>query len=781
MSIACRRARASFRPRRALAMVPRSTCASALARAPKDYPRIDADEGRPLDPFHALEDPYHADTKAFVAQQQVVAEETLQRCRARGAMQERLKQLLDHPRRSAPRRRGGKRAYYTRNRGLQAQDDLCVTRGGGGGCETGGKEEEDLVVVDPTRLGGAISSYEASQDGRKLAYAFAKGGSDWCEVRFVQLNHEDEDEVHVEELPDRLQYVKFTGLAWNRAGDAIVYNQYPPPNARKENAKDSDGNAEDGEDKGSDPELGTETNSNRGQQLMYHRMGTSQEKDVILWKAEGEQEEWMASGEITDDGKYLVVGITHGCDPVNRLVVLDLEEMGEDIEEGCLMKKGRYMVNNFDAQYDYVANDGTIFTFKTNLNSPRYKLVRVDLSDESKVNNPQDWMEVLSQSDHVLKWAAALKGDVMVCDYLVDAKDVLQVRKLSNGDLLEELDLPIGSVTSFSGRREDSDFYFKFQTFTEPGTIYRVDTAEGKSKTPEVFHRSELKDEKYDPDCLVTEQIFATSKDGTQVPMFVTYQKGMKRDGNNLTMLYGYGGFNISLTPSFSASQLAFVLGFGGIAVTANLRGGGEYGEEWHKAGSLKNKQNVFDDFIASAEHLIQLGYTNPAKLAIQGGSNGGLLVAACTNQRPDLFGCAIAHVGVMDMLRFHKFTIGHAWCSEYGCADNSEEEYQNLLAYSPIHNVRIPECGEGEYPSMMLLTGDHDDRVVPLHTLKLVATIQSQMKQVDKGRDIPRNPVIARIESQTGHGAGKPTDKVIEQYADVYAFIGECLGGEWR
>jgi len=753
---------------------------SPLARAPKDYPWTAVDEERPLDPFHALEDPFHADTKQFVEQQQEVAEDTLKRCGARGPMKERLKLLLDHPRRSAPKKRGKRRAFYTRNRGLQAQDDLCVTRGGGGGCESGAKEGEDPVVVDPTRMGGAIASYEASQDGRKLAYAFSKGGSDWCEVRFVHLSHEDEEALHVEELTEKLRHVKFTGLAWNHTGEALVYNRYPPPNLKKEGA-DSERQAEDGQDQGSGPDLGTETNANRGQELVYHRMGTSQEKDVILWKAEGEQEEWMAAGEITDDGKYLVVGITHGCDPVNRLVVLDLEEMGADVDEGCLMKKGRYMVDNFDAQYDYVANDGPVFTFKTNLNAPRYKLVRVDLSDESKINKPETWTEVLSQSDNVLKWAAALKGDVMVCDYLVDAKDVLQVRKLSSGDFLGELDLPIGSVTSFSCRREDSDFYFKFQTFTEPGTIYRVDTDKGMVTQPEVFHRSDLKDEKYDPHGLVTEQIFATSKDGTQVPMFVTHQKGLKRDGSNLTVLYGYGGFNISLTPSFSASQLAFVLGFDGIAVTANLRGGGEYGEEWHKAGSLKNKQNVFDDFIACAEHLIQSGYTSPTKLAIQGGSNGGLLVAACANQRPDLFGCAIAHVGVMDMLRFHKFTIGHAWCSEYGCADNSEEEFQNLLAYSPIHNVRIPECGEGEFPSMMLLTGDHDDRVVPLHTLKLVATIHHQMRQVDGGRNIPRNPVIARIETQTGHGAGKPTDKVIEQYADVYAFIGECLGGEWR
>ena len=709
------------------------------------------------EPYAWLEDPDAEETKEFVSLQNELTQEVLGQCPSRESYKSLLTKLMDFPKSSPPKRKG-KRWFYHYNTGLQAQSVLFSHD------SPDADPSNSRVLLDPNKLSTdgtvALSSSAFSNDGTRLAYSLSSGGSDWVTVKVMDIDAEGEGT----QLEDDLKWVKFTSLAWTHDNKGFFYNAYPEPVLKTQ-------------------EAGTETDSNTKQRLMYHVVGEGQEKDVKIWEAgeNGFDETWLMGAEISDDGRYAILTVAFGCDAKNRLYVLPLtSDLG--LPPNADHSKALPVVENMDAEYDFVCNEGNLLYFKTNLNAPRGKIVRVDITDASKYGKPETLDVVIDEADEkdVLEWAYGLKCDVLVCCYLKNARHVLQLRSLGTGELTRVLEeLPVGSVAGFSGNREDAECFIKLTGFTSPGTMYRLDTASPLDARAAVFKETELDCGAYTPEDLVTEQVFVKSKDGTGVPMFVVGSKDAMAGGaEGAALLYGYGGFNISLKPSFSASRLAWVLGFNGVAAVACLRGGGEYGEDWHKAGTKLQKQNVFDDFQACGEHLIREGYCEESKLAIEGGSNGGLLVGACLNQRPDLFTCGIAHVGVMDMLKFQKFTIGHAWCTDFGNSEASDEEFEYLRNYSPLHN--IPSVSEATYPSTMVLTGDHDDRVVPLHSLKFIAELQHQ--QIGAAAESEQtNPLIARIETRAGHGAGKPTAKIIQQAADVYGFVAACCEVAWN
>jgi prolyl oligopeptidase len=537
-----------------------------------------------------------------------------------------------------------------------------------------------------------------------------------------------------------VEQVKFTGITWTHDSKGFFYGRYPAPK------------------EGEDIDAGTETNSNLYHELYYHFIGTDQSQDILCWR-DNENPKYMFGAEVTDDGKYLIMSIGESCDPVNKLYYCDMTSLSGGLESfrgSSSFLPFIKLVDTFDAQYSVISNDETLFTFLTNKDAPKYKLVRVDLKE------PNSWTDVVEEHEKdVLASACAVNGNHLVACYMSDVKHILQIRDLKSGSLLHQLPLDIGSVSDVSARRKDNTFFFSFTSFLTPGVIYKCDLA---NESPEVKVFREVTVPGFDREAFQAIQVFYPSKDGTKIPMFIVAKKDIKLDGSHPCLLYAYGGFNISITPSFSASRIVLSKHLGVVFCFANIRGGGEYGEEWHKAGSLAKKQNCFDDFISGAEYLVSAGYTQPSKLCIEGGSNGGLLVGACINQRPDLYGCALAHVGVMDMLRFHKFTIGHAWTSDYGCSEN-EEEFHWLIKYSPLHNVKRPWEQQTDhlvqYPSTMLLTADHDDRVVPLHSLKLLATLQHVLcTSLDNSPQM--NPIIGRIEVKAGHGAGRPTQKMV-------------------
>jgi len=696
------------------------------------------------DPYRWLEDPDSKDVKDFVEKQVTLTESLLQTCETREKLTERITALFDHPRYDCPFKRGDKYFYFF-NTGLQAQSVLYIQDK---------LEAEAQVLLDPNKLSEdgtvALSISEVSENAEFLAVGLSASGSDWVNIKVIRVADKTTE-------PDSLSWVKFSSITWTHDNKGFFYSRYPAP-------KEGEG-----------IDAGTETNINLDHQLFYHFLGTDQSEDILCWK-DSEHPKWTVGSQITEDGKYVLLFIAEGCDPVNRLFYCDLTALPQGLE-GFKGKKEmlpfQKLIDNFEAQYDLVANDGALFTFRTNKNAPRYKLVRVDFMQ------PEAWSDVVGESEKdVLESACCVNGNQLLLSYLSDVKYVLQIRDLQSGHLLHNLPIDIGSLDGISGRRKDKEIFIGFTSFLTPGIIYRCNLDVEK---PDLVVFRETVVPGFDRTEFEAKQVFITSKDGTQIPMFIVSKKGIVLDGSHPALLYGYGGFNISITPSFSVGRIVISRHLGAVFAIANIRGGGEYGEEWHKAGSLAKKQNCFDDFISSAEFLVSEGYTQPKKLCIEGGSNGGLLVAACINQRPDLFGCALAHVGVMDMLRFHKFTIGHAWTSDYGCSDK-EEEFHWLIKYSPLHNVKRPWETQGQslqYPATMLLTADHDDRVVPLHSLKLLATMQHVLcKSVENSRQT--NPIIARIDTKSGHGAGRPTQKLIEEAAERYAFMAKMVGASW-
>lgn len=658
------------------------------------------------DPYRWLEDDNSAETKAWVEAQNAVTFGYLSGIPARGVIKDRMTRLMNYERTGLPYKRGG-RYFYSRNNGLQNQDVWFTAPS---------LEAEPTVLLDPNALSGdgtvSVSAPTPSEDGRLAAYQISASGSDWKEIRI-------RDVATGKDLPERVQWVKFSGIAWKKDGSGFFYSRYDAP---KESEK--------------------LTRLNEFQKLYFHKIGTDQSQDELAYERK-DHPRWGFGGSVTDDGRYLIITINEGTDPKNRVFYKDLTVAGAVVVE---------LLTDFDASYDFVGNDGPVFWFRTDLKAPRGRLIAIDTRRPAR----GDWKEVVGQTEATLTQAGVV-GERLVLEYLKDARSQVKLHRL-DGSLEREVTLPgIGSAAGFGGKREESETFYSFTGYTTPGRVYRHDLATGETK----LWREPKVD--FNPDAFETKQVWVTSKDGTKLPMFVTHKKGLKLDGNNPVLLYGYGGFNISLTPAFSVGNLVW-MEMGGVYAVPNLRGGGEYGEEWHQAGTKLRKQNVFDDFIASAEWLVRNGYTNPKRLAIQGGSNGGLLVGACMTQRPELYGACLPAVGVMDMLRFHKFTIGWAWKSDYGSSEDAAE-FKALHAYSPYHNLK-PGVS---YPPTMVTTADHDDRVVPAHSFKFAARLQESHRGP--------NPVLIRIETKAGHGAGKPTAKVIEERSDQLAFLVHHFG----
>lgn len=660
------------------------------------------------DPYRWLEDDVreNEDVAAWVEAQNAVTFEYLKQIPERDAIEERLTELWNFERFSTPTRAGG-RYYYFRNDGLQNQSVLYMQPS---------LDSDPVVLIDPNTWSDdgtvALASVEFSDDGRYAAYGIQDGGSDWRTWKVMDIRTR-------RLMPDVLEWIKFSNIAWTPDSRGFYYSRYD------------------------EPDEGAEFQSlNLNQKVYYHRVGTTQSEDRLVYERP-DHPDWGFAADVSEDGRYLVLTVWKGTDDRYRIVIDDLTQPDEEPFE---------LIDNFDYEYTFVDNDESLLYFQTNRDAPRRRVIGIDLQHPE----PEHWKEIIAQTDNTLT-GVNIVGEQFLATYLQDAKT--QVRQYAiDGTHVRDIRLPgIGAATGFSGDRDHPETFYSFSSFATPPGVYRYDVTTGEST---VF-RSATVD--FNPDDYQTSQVFYTSKDGTRVPMFLTHRTDVKPDGSSPVLLYGYGGFNISLTPRFSVSRLAW-MEMGGIFAMPNLRGGGEYGEPWHKAGTKLQKQNVFDDFIAAAEWLIENGYTSPDRLAIQGGSNGGLLVGACMTQRPELFGACLPAVGVMDMLRFHQFTAGRFWVDDYGSADDPEE-FQALLAYSPLQNLK-PGVN---YPATLITTADTDDRVVPGHSFKFAAMLQ-------KCHQGP-NPVLIRIETRAGHGAGKPTAKVIEEVADQWAFLVRCLG----
>ncbi len=653
------------------------------------------------DPYRWLENPDSNQSRAWIEAQNQLTESVLNQVEARSKLVDRLTQLWDYEKYGIPFREGDQ-YFYFKNDGLQNQSVLYTLSS---------LDAEPRVLLDPNKLSEdgtvALSGLSISEDGQFMAYGLSTSGSDWQEwfVRNVETG---------EDTPDHLRWIKFSGASWTHDNQGFFYSRYDEPN---EATKLED--------------------ANYFQKLYYHRLGTDQAEDLLIYER-SDHKEWGFNGGVTEDGRFLIVSVWLGTDSRNLLFYKDLTAPEAPVRE---------LISEFEAEFSFVDNNGETFWLQTDLGAPRGRVIAIDTQNPER----STWKEIIPEAPETLSGISVLNHQFVV-SYLKDARSQIRVFDF-NGEFQSEIELPgIGSAGGFGGRREDTETFYSFTSFTTPPTIYRYDFSTRQST---VFRQPNVD---FNPADYETRQVFYSSKDGTQVPMFITHKKGLKLDGNNPTYLYGYGGFGISLTPSFSISLLVW-LEMGGVYAVPNLRGGGEYGEEWHQAGTKLKKQNVFDDFIAAAEWLIQHQYTSPQKLAIGGGSNGGLLVGACMTQRPELFGAALPAVGVMDMLRFPKFTIGWAWMPEYGDPDNAEE-FKALYAYSPLHNLKPGTS----YPATMITTADHDDRVVPAHSFKFAAALQAA--------HTGSNPVLIRIETKAGHGAGKPTAKIIEEAADKWAFL---------
>jgi len=664
------------------------------------------------DPYRWLEDDNADEVKAWVEKQNEVTFAYLDSISARDGLEARLTKLWDYEKYGVPFRVAD-RYFFSKNDGLQNQSVLYWTRS---------LADEPKVLIDPNKLSAdgtvALRGYHVSEDGKLIAYGLASAGSDWntWKVRDVESG---------KDLDDELEWLKFSGVAWTYDNKGFYYARYPEP-------KEGD------ELKG----------ANFNQALYYHRLGTPQSADRLVYRRPDEPK-WGFGPSISEDGRYLVVGIWKGTGEQNLIYFQDLKRKSKAGKDG---ETFREIIRDWEAAFTFVGNDGPVFWFKTDYEAPKGRVIAID----SRKPDKKHWKEVIPESKDTLT-SVSVVGNRFFADYLSDASSKIRIFDLRGKDL-GEVALPgIGSASGFGGRRDHKETFYYYTSFNNAGSVYRYDIDASSSS---LFRAAKVD---FDPNDFVTEQVFYESKDGTRVPMFLCYKKGLVKNGKNPTLLYGYGGFNISLSPFFSVKNLVWMEN-GGIYAMPNLRGGGEYGREWHEAGTKERKQNVFDDFIAAAEWLIANGYTSNAKLAIHGGSNGGLLVGAAMTQRPDLFGAALPAVGVLDMLRFHKFTIGWAWIDDYGSSDDPEG-FGYLSKYSPYHNL---ENGKA-YPATMVITGDHDDRVVPAHSFKFAAALQ----HAHRGEA----PVLIRIQTKAGHGAGKPTKMLIRESADILAFLTHVLG----
>ncbi|MEI6595446.1 MAG: prolyl oligopeptidase family serine peptidase, partial [Bacteroidota bacterium] len=671
----------------------------AYPKAKKDL-TVDQYAGKKIaDPYRWLENDTASDVREWVKAENKVTHDYLNQIPFRDKIKRRLTEIWNFPKFSAPFKEG-EYYFFFKNDGLQNQSILYYQLGLKG---------TPSVFIDPNTLSAdgtvSLASYTFSKDHKLCAVGTAASGSDWNEIYVM-------DVATKKKLTDKIKWVKFSGATWR--GNGFYYSRYDEPSKGKEFS-----------------------NQNKFMKIYYHEIGKLQVADKLIFEDKAHPLRYFNTS-ITEDERFLLINVSEGTTGTEVLV--------QDLSKN--EKIFKTLFPGFKNNFNVIDNNGDKIFAVTDLGAPRYRLVEVDPNNSA----PKNWKDIIPQSNDLLENVGTAGGKLFPV-FLKDASSrVFQYDY--KGKMEHEIILPgIGTVSGIGGKKEDRELFYSYVSFTNPGEIFHYDINSGKS---EVFRKSEVR---FNADEFETKQVFYTSKDGTNIPMFIIHKRGLAFDGNNPTMLYGYGGFNISITPSFSVSRMMF-LENGGVYAIANLRGGGEYGEDWHRAGMLEKKQTVFDDFISAAEYLISSKYTSPEKLAINGGSNGGLLVGACITQRPELFKVAIPQVGVLDMLRYHKFTIGWGWAVEYGTSD-SAEQFNYLIKYSPLHNVM-----DGiNYPATMIMTADHDDRVVPAHSFKFAAELQSKQK-----RD--GNPTIIRIDSKAGHGAGKPTAKLIEDATDMWSFV---------
>lgn len=656
------------------------------------------------DPYRWLEDLDSTETQNWVEAQNNLSSTFLNSIPQRAEIKQRLTKLWNFEKYGVPFKRGN-RYFYSRNTGLQNQSVIYTVTS---------LNAEPQLLLDPNSLSSdgtvALSGMQVSDDGKLVAYSLSTSGSDWQEWKV-------RDVATAKDLDDHLKWAKFSDVAWTRDSKGFFYERYDEP--KGDTLKDT----------------------NYFQKVYYHKLGTPQTSDALVYER-ADQKDWMFGAATTEDGNYLIVTVGQGTDPKTRIYYKDLKNPDASVVK---------LLDDFDAAYLFLGNQGSKFWFQTDLQSPRGRIIEVDVANPDRKN----WRTIVPEAQEALQ-STSFVDHKFILNYLKDAYTEVKLYDIT-GKFVSEVTFPgIGSAEGFSGKPGDKETFYSFTSFTTPPTIYRYDVTTNASS---VFRQPKVD---FNPADFETKQVFYPSKDGTKIPMFITYKKGLKLDGNNPTYLYGYGGFDVSLTPEFGVSLLVW-MERGGVFAQPNLRGGAEYGEEWHQAGMKLKKQNVFDDFIAAAEWLIKNKYTSTPRLAIGGGSNGGLLVGACLTQRPDLFGVAIPQVGVMDMLRFQKFTIGWAWVSDYGSSDNSDE-FKALYAYSPVHNIKPGTT----YPPTLITTADHDDRVWPGHSFKFAATMQADQAG--------SAPILISIETKAGHGAGKPTTKIIEELADRLAFMTKMM-----
>jgi prolyl oligopeptidase len=654
--------------------------------------------GTPVaDPYRWLENDTSLETAKWVKAQNAVTENFLNKIPYRKALAKRFEELYNYPKLSSPRKVGDYYFFY-KNDGLQNQAVIYYQKGLDGNPE---------VFIDPNAISSAgtvsIGLSGASDDDRYIAYTRQEAGSDWAKIYIREIATNTD-------LPDVIDWVKFSGASWY--GDGFYYSRYPVSNEKTKYSA-----------------------ANENHSVYYHKMGTNPASDALIY-SDTEHPKMYHYGGTTEDDEYLIIYKQQGTEG-NQLMYKKPGEKGafRVLVEGYKHKSG--VVNFIDGK----------FLVRTNFGAPNYRLVAIDPEEPS----PEKWREIIPESEHLLQ-GVTTGGGRLFATYLISATSRIYEMDY-DGSQRREIALPTpGSAGGFGGKKEDDVLFYSFTSFTYPSSIFKYEVKTGIS---EIFYKPELA---FNPEDYEAHQEYFKSKDGTKIPVFIVHKKGLQRTGKNPTVLYGYGGFNISLTPYFSPSNIILYEN-GGVYAMVNLRGGGEFGEDWHKAGMLFKKQNVFDDFIAAAEYLIAEGYTGREYLAIEGGSNGGLLVGACMTQRPELFSVALPHVGVMDMLRYHRFTVGFGWVPEYGSSEDSKEMFDYLYAYSPLHNLR-----PASYPATMVFTADHDDRVVPAHSFKFAAALQ----RAHQGN----TPTLIRIETEAGHGAGKPTSKIIEEQADKWAFV---------
>ncbi len=662
-------------------------------------------------PYRWLEEDHSPETMAWTEAENALTRGVLDSTGLTDRLRERLTTLWNFPKYSAPSRKGTA-TFFSKNDGLQNQSVLYVQ-------ET--PSQEPRVLLDPNSLSEdgttALSGGAVSPDGKRLAYGLSVHGSDGQEFHIREVSDGTD-------YPEVIKWCKFSGIAWTKDSDGFYYNRFPEPGS----VPDEDLN-----------------NFNR---VYFHTLGTSQEEDILVFERP-DAKELGFHPRTSDDGQYLVLTVYHGTDPRNGLYVMPLDDRGRPASDGFLR-----VVEPGQAMYEFIESDGPMLFVQTDRNAPRGRIVAIDT--EAPVE--KYWREVLPEHESRVISQVLMAGHRLVVNTMTDAANALFTYSLDGQDERPVAVAGIGSISELSGNAQRTEVFFSFTSFLQPPTIYRYDVA---TEELSVFQAPVLPFASAEYE---TKQLFFASKDATRVPMFLTMKKGTELTGDNPVLLYGYGGFNINLTPYFSTSRLVF-LEAGGVYALVNLRGGAEYGEDWHQAGMLGNKQNVFDDFIGAAEHLIASGYTRPQRIGILGGSNGGLLVSACMLQRPDLFGAVVAAVPVTDMLRYHKFTVGRYWVPEYGNAEENPDHFAFLYKYSPLHNV----VAGRDYPPTLVTTADTDDRVVPGHSRKFVATLQALA-----GR---KNPYLIRIETKAGHGAGKPTSKRIDEAADMTAFLFHFLG----